>query len=203
VLRFFTRQKCQLMPYLYRAAIEASEKGTPVMRSMLLSFPDELSCRYLDRQYMLGPSLLVAPVFSAEGHVEYYLPSGRWTNYLTDEVVEGGNWRREQLDFMSIPMWVQENTIIPVGINAERPDYDYAEGVSLHVFNIRDGADFDVEVPNVDGGIAAVFHCVRNGKTLTITCKNAPKAWSVQMRGMGEQAPIQVKSNKVEIELPQ
>lgn len=200
VLRFFTRQKCQLMPYLYRAAIEATQKGLPVMRSMFLAFPHEPTCRYLDHQYMLGPSLLIAPVFSKEGSVEYYLPPGRWTNYLTDEVVQGGTWRKETLDFMSIPMWVPENTVIPLGANAQRPDYDYADGVSLHVFNLRDGADLRVEVPDVHGQIAAVFHCARRGKTLRIKREGASGAWSVQLRGMAV-APIAVESDQVEIEL--
>ncbi len=64
------------------------------MRPMLLEFPDDPAVAYLDRQYLLGPSLLVAPVFSADGEVEYYLPAGRWTNWFTNEVVEGGAWRQ-------------------------------------------------------------------------------------------------------------
>ncbi|RPI20613.1 MAG: alpha-xylosidase, partial [Chloroflexota bacterium] len=176
VLRFFTRQKCQLMPYLYRLALEASKKGMPVMRSMFIAYPGDLSCRYLDRQFMLGPSLLVAPVFREDGEVEYYLPAGRWTNFLTDETVEGGAWRREKVDFMSIPLWVPDNTVIPVGANAEKPDYDYAEGVTLHVFNLRDGADLRIEIPNVEGQISEVFHCTRQGEEVRIRREGAPGA---------------------------
>lgn len=183
VLRFFTRQKCQLMPYLYRAAIEAAEKGTPMMRSMLLAFPQDPTCRYLDRQYMLGSSLLVAPVFSEEGWAEYYLPAGRWTNYLTDEVVEGGVWRKDQVDFMSIPLWVKENSIIPLGADAEHPDYDYAEGVTLQIFAIRDGADLTVEIPDIHGKIVSTFTCARRGETLKITQTGAAHKWNVQVRG--------------------
>src|SRR5215216_87949 len=82
VLSKFTKLKCSLMPYLYRAAIQAHEQGTPVLRSMLLEFPDDPACAYLDLQYMLGDSLLVAPVFSHDGSVSYYVPAGRWTNLL-------------------------------------------------------------------------------------------------------------------------
>ncbi len=199
VLRFFTRQKCQLMPYLYRAAIEASAKGMPVMRSMLLAFPQDPTCRYLDKQYMLGPSLLVAPVFNEEGQAEYYLPAGRWTHYLTDEVVEGGVWRKEQVDFMSIPLWVRENTVLPVGSNPQRPDYDYAEGITLHVFSLQDGATLDVEIPDVQGKIVTTFHCSRRGKTLKITREGAAGAWSVQLRGVGDSDSIQAQSNELEI----
>ena len=65
------------------------------MRPMQLEFPDDPAVAHLDRQYMLGADLLVAPVFSATGDVEFYLPAGPWTNLFTGEVVEGGGWRRE------------------------------------------------------------------------------------------------------------
>ena len=61
-----------------------------MMRSMVLEFEKDLNCRYLDRQYMLGDSLLVAPVFNEDGEAQYYLPQGTWTNYLTGETAEGG-----------------------------------------------------------------------------------------------------------------
>ena len=59
------------------------------MRAMLLEFPDDPACAYLDRQYLLGDSLLVAPVFAADGVVDYYVPAGRWTHFLTGETVVG------------------------------------------------------------------------------------------------------------------
>jgi alpha-D-xyloside xylohydrolase len=90
VLRFFTKLKCRLMPYLYAAAVVAHETGVPVMRAMPLEYPDDPACDTLKRQYMLGERLLVVPVFSPDGMVDYYLPAGRWTNFLNGEVVEGG-----------------------------------------------------------------------------------------------------------------
>ncbi len=95
VLRFFTRLKCRLMPYLYGAAVQAHELGLPTLRAMMLEFPDDPGCDYLDRQYMLGGSLLVAPVFRHDNVVDYYLPAGRWTHFLTGETAVGGSWRRE------------------------------------------------------------------------------------------------------------
>ena len=110
------------------------------MRAMLLEFPDDPACDTLDRQYMLGDALLVAPVFSRDGAVDYYLPAGRWTNFLSGQVVEGGRWVREQHGFLSLPLLVRPNSIIPVGANDERPDYDFADGVTFHVFELQDGA---------------------------------------------------------------
>ena len=93
VVRFFTRLKLSLMPYLYTSAAFTSRTGVPMLRSMALEFEDDPACAYLDRQYMLGDSLLAAPIFNEKGQAEYYLPRGRWTNLLTGETAEGG-WRR-------------------------------------------------------------------------------------------------------------
>ena len=76
VVRAFSKLKCRLMPYLYQMAVEAHEHGTPMMRPMMMEFPEDPACEYLDRQYMLGDRLLVAPVFRKDGKVTYYAPAG-------------------------------------------------------------------------------------------------------------------------------
>ena len=65
----------------YAAPVAAGASGPiPIQRTVNVEFPDDPACRYLDRQYMLGGSLLIAPIFAHDGVVEYYLPRGRWTN---------------------------------------------------------------------------------------------------------------------------
>ena len=65
-VRTFTKLKCRLMPYLYAASVNAHQTGVPVMRAMPMEFPGDLACEELDRQYMLGGSVLVAPGVSAK-----------------------------------------------------------------------------------------------------------------------------------------
>lgn len=134
VTRRFTRLKMRLMPYLYQLGIDAAASGTPLMRPMVMEFPDDPATAYLDRQYMLGPSLLVAPVFTADGEVEFYLPAGEWTSLLTGETVTGGAWRRETHDVDSLPLYVRPGTVLPWGGRDDRPDYDYHDGLRLRVF---------------------------------------------------------------------
>jgi alpha-D-xyloside xylohydrolase len=109
VCRFFTEVKARLKPYILKIAKEAHEKGIPVLRAMLLEFPDDSTCAYLDRQYMLGPDLLVAPVFSEDNEVTYYLPEGEWKQYLTGETIKGGRWITEKHSFLSMPILVRAN----------------------------------------------------------------------------------------------
>lgn len=140
VLRTFTRLKLRLMPYLLEAARQAAADGIPMMRAMALEFPDDPGCTHLDRQYMLGDDLLVAPVLSATGEVSYYVPAGSWTHFMTGEQVTGPRWVTERHGFRSVPLLVRPGAVIAVGAVDDRPDYDYADGVTLRLYEIGDGA---------------------------------------------------------------
>ncbi len=185
VLRFFTKLKCRLMPYLFGAACEAHEEGIPLMRAMILEFPDDPACNYLDRQYMLGNSLLVAPVFSPDGTVDYYLPEGRWTNFLTGQVVEGDHWMHETHSYLSLPLMARSNAVIPVGVNEQRPDYDYVDEVTFHVFELQDGATLSTRVRATNGDVAMTVKVSRVGQQVCIDSEGSSKSWSVLLRGVG------------------
>ncbi len=184
VLRFFTKLKCRLMPYLYGAAGQAHTLGTPVMRPMMLEFPGDPASDTLDRQYMLGDSLLVAPVLSYDGTVDYYLPAGQWTNFLSGEGVEGGRWVREQHDFLSLPLMVRPNTAIVVGDEENRPDYDYSEAFTLRVYRPADGGSITAAIPAADGSVAVRFELRRDGQTITVRWEGAPKQWRLLLVGV-------------------
>jgi alpha-D-xyloside xylohydrolase len=195
VLRAYTKLKCRLMPYLYAAAVEAHETGVPTMRAMPLEFPGDPACDTLDRQYMLGERLLVAPVFTPDGTVDYYLPAGRWTNFLSGEVVEGGRWLREQHGYLSLPLMVRPNTVLPVGTVEDRPDYDYADGVVYHVFELEDGASTTAQVPGLDGRIEATIEARRVGPQIEVTVEGGSptgrrQPWSLLLRGVETVASV-------------
>ncbi|MEU3520411.1 alpha-xylosidase [Streptomyces sp. NPDC006654] len=173
VLRHFTRLKLSLMPYLYEVARTAAAEGLPMMRAMVLEFPDDPGCAHLERQYMLGPDLLVAPVFDDEGQVSYYCPEGTWTHFLTGRTVTGPRWIRERHDFRSLPLLVRPGAVIPVGAVADRPDYDHADGVTLRAYGLERGAQVTVPVGEV------TFTVVREGNTLRASCSEPASAWSL------------------------
>jgi alpha-D-xyloside xylohydrolase len=190
VLRFFTQLKCRLMPYLYHAASQAHATGVPIMRAMLLDFPDDPACDYLDLQYMLGDSLLVAPVFSHAGDVAYYLPAGRWTNFITGAVAQGPGWMRERHDFMSLPLMVRPNSVIAVGARDDRPDYDYADGVTLQVYELADGEPVTAEVPAMSGGVESTFEVRREGRRISVQRRGSAKPWQLLLVGIHSVASV-------------
>ena len=142
------------MPYLWRAAITAHKEGIPVMRAMVLEFEKDRMCQYLDKQYMLGDSLLVAPIFNEEGMGEFYLPDipegGRWTEFFTGRPQQGGSWYREHYDYCSIPLFVRPNTILPLGAVDDTPEYDHSKDVTLRIYELT--------------GEARVIICDQQGK---------------------------------------
>jgi len=138
VARQFSKLKNRLMPYLYRHAVEASKTGIPMMRPMLLEFIEDETCHYLDRQYLLGDALLVAPIFNDQGTVRYYAPAGKWTNLLTNEKVVGGKWHQETHGYHTLPLLVKENTILPMGAVDQQAAYDYTDNPTFHIFEVTE-----------------------------------------------------------------
>jgi len=158
VVRFFTKLKARLMPYLYKTSVETSKSGIPTMRAMVLEFTEDKNCNYLDKQYMLGDNLLVAPVFNDESIAEYYLPKGNWTSFFTGEEKIGGKWITEKHDYLSIPLMVRENSIIIMGAHDDKPDYDYADGAEVRIYALADGTETSSVVYGMNQNIDLTVH---------------------------------------------
>ncbi len=185
VLRFFTKLKCRLMPYLYAAAVEAHREGIPTMRAMMLEFPADPACDSLDRQYLLGGALLIAPVLSEDGTVDYYLPAGRWTHLLTGEVRTGGQWHRTKHDFLSLPVFARPGSIVPIGAVDDRPDYDFSAGVIFRVYELADGATLACEIPALDGSDALRLTVSRTQRRVSATLEgDVVGGWRLQLAGV-------------------
>ncbi len=178
VVRYFTEVKAQLMPYLYRNSMETAATGVPMMRSMVLEFTQDRNCAYLDKQYMLGDSLLVAPIFNDESKAIYYLPEGIWTHYLTGEVREGGRWYEEHCGYLSIPVFARENSLIAVGQENMKPDYDYAENVEIRAYSLKDGENVSTVVYGMDRQAETTVTTERNGNIIQIRVE-ADKSCSI------------------------
>jgi len=184
VLRFFTKLKCSMMPYLFSKAVEAHENGWPVMRAMIIEFPDSPASDTLERQYMLGDSLLVAPVFMEDGSVDYYLPDGKWTHITTGEVKEGGRWHHEKYGFLGMPLLARANRVIAFGSVDSKPDYNYSDRVTFRVYALDDGREATASVTDLKGKTVATLTVRRKGRTIEASLDGTAKNWKVQLAGI-------------------
>ncbi len=182
VVRAFTRLKASLMPYLYKTSIDTSRSGVPTMRSMVLEYTEDRNCWYLDKQYMLGDNLLVAPIFNDQSLGSFYLPKGTWTDFFTGEVTEGGAWEEKTFDYLHLPLMVRENSIIAMGACNDRPDYDYADGVELRVYALIDEQECSTVVYDMKQQANLQISVVQTGNTITIKAENtAGKPYTVRL----------------------
>ncbi len=196
VLRFFTRLKMRLMPYLFAAAVYAHKEGIPTMRAMLLEFPKDKMCQYLDKQYLLGDSLLVAPVFNEDGVAEYYLPDdgGDWTDFFTGEKKEGGKWYQAQCGYQEIPLWVRPNAIVAVGAAEDTAVYDYAAQVTFRVYE-PNGVSAAV-IYDTDAREDARICVKKEGSVLTIETETQ-KPFSVELVNRKARSAVGAKMTHV------
>lgn len=140
VLSKFSKLKCRLMPYLYSQAKQTHLTGVPMLRPMFIEFNNDRTCAYLDKQYMLGDNLLIAPVFKENGEVEYYLRQDKWINLLTNKLYTGGSWQKEIFNIDELPIIVRPNSILVMGNNDERVVYDYANDSKIYLSYFEDNA---------------------------------------------------------------
>lgn len=191
VVRHFTQLKCRLMPYLYRQAALAHETGTPMMRAMIVEFPDDPGCDYLDRQYMLGDALLVAPVFSDAGDVSFWLPEGRWTHLIHNDETQGGRWHKQRHDFLSLPLYVRDNTLLALGNNHQKPDYAWHQDTAFQLFNLEEGREAICHLPAADGATLFTLKARREGETLTVQGEGCATGWTLCLRNIHAVAAVQ------------
>ncbi len=175
VTRTFARLKLSLMPYLAGLAEEAHTSGIPIMRPMVLEFPDDRGAVGVQTQYLLGDRLLVAPVFSADGHADFYLPEGIWTHALTGERLAGPGWHHGRYGFDSLPLFVRPGTVLPWGARQDRPDYDHADGVTLQAYEFDDRDRFELAIG------AARFLVRRDGGSIIATADGTDRPWRLKV----------------------
>ena len=154
-----------------------------MMRAMVLEFPGDPACTHLERQYMLGDDLLVAPVFGGRATSRSTCRRAPGRTSLPASRSPAPRWHRERHTFMSVPLLVRPGAVIPVGATCDRPDYDYADGVTLRVYQLPDGARVTTTIPTTTGQDAAVFVTSRQAGIIRVEAADAPGTWQVLLVG--------------------
>jgi len=112
VVREFAKLRYRLLPYIYSLAQEAAETGMPVVRPLVLEYPDDPVAATVDYEYLLGPGLLVVPVMNAEGRALVYLPEREWRDWWTGETHQGPKHMRLEVPIERLPLYQRSGSTL-------------------------------------------------------------------------------------------
>lgn len=132
--RTLLQMRMRLLPYLYAAFYQYHETGMPPTRSLVMDYPDDANTWAVEDQYMLGPSLLVAPLFTGQSHRGIYLPEGAWYDFWTGTRHVGGKTIEIAKPHTEIPVFVKEDSLLPLAepVDCVRPGTEFALTVRVY-----------------------------------------------------------------------
>ena len=153
-IRQLLELRMSLVPYLYSAFAEYHDSGIPPFRALVLDYPDDPNTRSVDNQFLVGPSLLVAPLFAGERKRSVYLPEGDWYDFRTHQKIAGRQRIEVAAEIGQIPVFVKSGSMIPVAKPVEHIDPDTCFSLTVQVFGKQrapfvlyedDGLTYDYE----------------------------------------------------------
>ena len=201
VLRKFTNLKCELMPYIFTQSVYAHNTGIPILRSMVMEFENDETCKYLDLQYMFGDNILVAPIFNDKSVASYYLPAGKWTNIINNKLYdcsESGKWIiEEKHDYMNMPVLAKNNSIIAMGNNNKKCDYEYLDNINYHIFEPSDY--IEIKIYSIENNLVAIVKVKVENNSVRIETTNAPYNWKATLHIKGNIHTLDGNKNQKEL----
>ncbi|HTR82537.1 MAG TPA: glycoside hydrolase family 31 protein [Bacteroidota bacterium] len=133
--RKFIELRYRLLPYLYTEFYKASVTGVPIMRPLMLEFPEDKTTYRIDTQFMVGGDILVSPVVEAGSTTRrMYLPAGNWYDFWTREKIAGGKWIEAAAPIDRIPIFVRAGSVIPMQQVVQYSDQAPADPLTFEIF---------------------------------------------------------------------
>lgn len=154
VCRKLFELRMSLIPYLYSAFAGYRETGVPPLRALVMDYPDDAKTWKVDDEYMMGKSLLVAPLFAGKSKRSVYLPKGEWYDFWTHEKHEGSQKIEVEKGIEQIPVFVRGDSLLPLAKPIEYITPETCFEITVHVFGSRpapftlyedDGVSYDFE----------------------------------------------------------
>ena len=128
--------KYKLMPYVYAQAKDCSERGLPMVRALLVEFPDDPGAWLVEDEYMFGSQMLVAPLLESGNSRTVYLPRGQWIDYQTGKVYVSG-YQTIQVGSIPVIILVRDGSVIPHAPLAQRTDQIRWDKLELRTYKAK------------------------------------------------------------------
>ena len=198
ILRSTIRQRYALAPYIYTMARKAYDEGISLCRPMYYEWPEASEAYAFRNQYLFGDDILVAPVTAPgkEGYatVQVWLPEGKWYEWQTGTMLDGGRIVERTFALDEYPVYVRAGAILPMYGDTVKNLNANDEEILLTLFPGGSGEFSLYEDNGDDKRYAAEFarthlKSVRDGNLLTVTVGKRTGAY----RGMPAERKFSVK----------
>ncbi|NQU88695.1 MAG: alpha-xylosidase, partial [Mariniphaga sp.] len=133
--RLATEMKYKLMPYIYAQSKHSSENGLPMLRALFIEFPEDAGSWLVDDEYLFGSDMLVAPIFENMESRDVYLPKGKWIDYQSGKVYDGG-WHNIKTGEIPVVVLVRDGAVIPhIKLSQSTKNMNWSN-IELNVYSV-------------------------------------------------------------------
>ncbi|HEY1788414.1 MAG TPA: TIM-barrel domain-containing protein [Verrucomicrobiae bacterium] len=154
----------RLIPYYYSLAYETFETGVPIMRPLVMEYPNDPNAANLSDEWLVGSSLLAAPILQPGGKRIVYLPAGKWYPFESNVPADGGQTADVTAGLSDIPIYIRAGTILPLGPVIEHTSQMPGGPLELEIYPGKDATFTLAE----DDGLTTNY---LDGQTLRIAFK--------------------------------
>jgi alpha-glucosidase (family GH31 glycosyl hydrolase) len=160
-----------------------------MVRPMVLDFQDDPTSEHVDDQYLLGESLLVAPVLDERDARRVWFPAGSWVDFWTGEVVTGPVHRVVRAPLEVLPLYVRAGAVLPMGPVQQHTAERALDPLTLHVYAPAESGGYAIRT---DAGETAVTYR-RDEGVLHVSVEGAPGEVAVEVHG-GPELEVRVSA---------
>lgn len=184
ICRDYIQLHYRLLPYLWATARECIARALPVSRALVLAFPDDPTTWGIDDQWLLGDSMLVAPILEESGRRKVYLPAGTWTDWWTGEQTDGPRWIDVRADLETLPLWMRDGAMIPLAPVMDHVDQRPMDELTVRVSPWRGDGERTLVIPTAHAELPLAYRC-ENGRHEI----DAPAGVQIHVEVVGPEAP--------------
>jgi len=178
ICREYIRLRYRLLPYIYGAAAQCVKDSLPMLRPLVLEFQDDPNTWNIGDQWLFGDSLLVAPIYTPENRRRVYLPAGQWTDWWTKQRFTGPQWIDVAADTETLPLYIREGAIIPLGPVQPYVDAEPVKEITLLIAPFTGKGKTTFRVPVNNRWVPVTY--TSDGKKHSVKIGRSPVKFTVQ-----------------------
>ena len=132
--------RMRLVPYLHAAFVRYRKEGLPPFRALVMDYPRDVQTWTVDDEYLIGESLLVAPVVAGQSGRSVYLPQGEWFDFWTRQRHPGGRKMTVETPLDRIPLFVKSGTLLPLAQATTHTEDSGGRRLTIQVYGTQPSA---------------------------------------------------------------